>query len=220
MISTKTELLELLKRNGGRSVLDLAGALGLAPVTIRQHLTRLERDGLVVAEQRPGSNGRPANVYRLTAMGHGAFPRHSDRVIEALIREIGFLEGHELNGLTVRAKTVLVLRRLAERLADEYSPLLQGRPLQARVAFVTEVMQEDGGFAEWKQTKPGYEIRDYNCLFHRLLDGQGEVCEWHRGFLSRLLGTGVRAVPCPDGADHCCRFVVEEESAAPAIPAG
>ncbi len=220
MISTKTELLALLKRNGGRSVRELASALELAPVTVRQHLTHLERDGLVVAERQAGSNGRPANIYRLTARGHAAFPRHSERLTEMLIQEIGFLKGHELEGLTVRQKRDLVLRRLAERLADDYLPLLQGQPLQRRVAFVTEVMQDDGGFAEWKRTKMGYEIRDYNCLFHRLLDGQVEVCEWHRSFLTRLLGTGVRAAACPDGADQCCRFVVEEESAAPAEPAG
>ena len=114
-------------------------------------------------------------------------------------------------------KIRVVLQRLAQRLADEYAPLLQGWPLQERVVFVTEVMHADGGFAEWAETERGYEIRDFNCLFHRLLEGDGEVCEWHRSFLNRMLGTEVRVSPCPDGADRCCRYLIEENLGVPAV---
>jgi predicted ArsR family transcriptional regulator len=108
-----------------------------------------------------------------------------------------------------------VLERLAEHLADEYAPLLANWPLQERITFVTEVMHADGGFAEWEQKQGGYEIRDFNCLFHRLIDdGEDDVCEWHRTFLSRTLGTDVRIVPCADRTERCCRFLIE------AVPAG
>ena len=212
MTNTKSEILALLKRNGGHSVSELAAALKLAPITVRQHLTHLQRDGLVVAEQRSQASGRPHYEFRLTAKAHAAaFPRRSDRLVELLVREIGFLDGHELEGLTPRQKTNLILQRLAERLADEFAPLLQGWPLQERIVFVTEVMHADGGFAEWEQTSGGYEIRDFNCLFHRLLDGdgEGELCEWHRSFLSRMLGTDVRVVPCSDSSTRCCRYLIE-----------
>ena len=212
MTSTKGEILALLKRNGGHSVSELAAALKLAPITVRQHLTHLQRDGLVVAEQGPQGSGRPHYIFRLTAKAHAAaFPRRSDRLVELLLREIGFLDGRELEGLTPEQKTSLILQRLAERLADEFAPLLQGWPLQERIVFVTEVMHADGGFAEWEQTALGYELRDFNCLFHRLLEGDGEreVCEWHRSFLSRMLGTDVRVVPCSDSSTQCCRYLIE-----------
>ena len=210
MNTTKTEILALLKRNGGHSVNELAGSLELASITIRQHLTHLQRDGVVVANQRSGSGGRPMHVFRLTAKGHAAaFPRRSDRLAELLIREIGLLDGHELTGLTPEGKMGLVLERLAQRLAEEYAPLLQGWPLAERVVFVTEVMHADGGFAEWEATEAGYEIRDFNCLFHRLLNGASEVCAWHGTFLSRMLGREVRVSPCPDGAVPCCRYIIE-----------
>ena len=210
MNTTKTEILALLKRNGGHSVNELATSLELASITIRQHLTHLQRDGVVVANERSGSSGRPMHVFRLTAKGHAAaFPRRSDRLVELLIREIGLLNGHELVGLTPQGKTGLVLERLAQRLAEEYAPLLQGWPLAERVAFVTEVMHADGGFAEWEATEGGYEIRDFNCLFHRVLDGASEVCTWHGMFLSRMLGTEVHVSPCPGGGAPCCRYVIE-----------
>ncbi len=215
MTNTKTKILALLKRNGGHSVGELAAALTLASVTIRQHLTHLERDGLIVAERQLGASRRPHYVFRLTAKAHAAaFPRRSDRLVELLIREIASLNGRDLNGLSPKQKTYLVLERVAQRLAYEYAPLLQGWPLQERVVFVTEVMHADGGFAEWAATEQGYEIRDFNCLFHRLLEGEGEgeVCEWHRTFLSRVLGAEVRVSPCPDPSNQCCRYVIEAAS--------
>ncbi len=209
MNTTKTEILALLKRNGGRTVNELAAATTLAPITIRQHLTHLQRDGLIVAEERSLPSGRPHHVFQLSAKGHAAaFPRRSDRLVELLVREIGSLGGGELEGLAPHQKTSLILQRLAHRLADEYAPLLQGWPLQERVVFVTEVMHSDGGFAEWERTEGGYEIRDFNCLFHRLLDGEAQVCEWHRSFLSRMLGAEVRVSPCPDRGGQCCRYLI------------
>ena len=214
-MTTKTEILTLLKRNGGHSVNELAAALGLAPITIRQHLTRLERDGLVRSEQRARPAGRPHHVFQLTPKAHAAtFPARTDRVVELLVREVGCLDWAELAGRTPAERTRTVLRRLAESLAEEYGSLLEGWSLEERVVFTTEVMHADGGFAEWGETEGGYEIRDFNCMFHRLVDGEQEVCEWHQSFLRRMLQSEVRGSPCPEGSTHCCRFVVE---AAPAV---
>jgi len=212
MVGTKAEILALLKRNGGHSIGELAEALHLAPITVRQHVTHLQRDGLVARDPRPRPGTRARYAFRLTAKAHAAaFPRRSDRLVELLVREIGFLEGEELAGLGSREKTLLIVRRLAQRVAEEYAPLLQGWPLQERVVFVTEVMHADGGFAEWAKTDEGFEIRDFNCLFHRLLEQEtsGDVCEWHRSFLSRVLGADVRVNPCPDATNRCCRYVIE-----------
>ena len=211
--NTRSEILALLKRNGGHTVNELATAVDLAPITVRQHLTRLERDGLLAAEQRNGSGGRPHFVYRLTAKAHAAaFPRRSDRLVELLVREVSHLDGSELIDLSPAKRTGLVLQRLAQRLAEEYAPFLQGWPLAERVVFVTEVLHTDGGFAEWEKTPAGYEILDYNCIFHRLLENGADdaTCDWHQTFLSRTLGTEVRAVPCSDRMGRCCRYAVSE----------
>lgn len=214
--TTRTEILTLLKRNGGHSVAELARELGLAPITVRQHLTRLERDGLLLSERGTRESGRPHHVYRLTAKAHAAaFPRRTDRIIELLVREIEGLEGRELEGLTGHEKTHLLLRRVAARLGDEYAPLLGSWNLSERVAFVTEVMHAEGGMAEWEEVEGGYEIRDFSCLFHRLLGHSGDaVCEWHQHFLTHTLAAEVRAVPCSETVGQCCRFVVAD----PPIP--
>ena len=218
MNDTKAEILSLLKRNGGHSVKELAASLDLAPITIRQHMTRLERDGLLLSDLRTNGSGRPHNVFRLSAKAHAEeFPYRSDRLVELLIKEIGHLDGNELLGRTQHEKILLIVDHLAQRLSDEYSSLLRGWTLQERVVFVTEVMRNDGGFAEWEKTERGFEIRDFNCLFHRLLDG--DVCEWHSTFLTRMLGEDVRVEPC-SGDGQCCRYQIEAQVKANASASG
>ena len=87
MNDTKAEILALLKRNGGHSVNELAATLDLAPITIRQHMTRLERDGLLLSEPQTNGTGRPHYVFRLSPKAQAqAFPYRSDRIVELLIR--------------------------------------------------------------------------------------------------------------------------------------
>ena len=207
MNDTKGEILALLKRTGGHSVNELASTLALAPITIRQHLTRLERDGLLLSESKTNGTGRPHYVFRLSAKAHAeAFPYRSDRLVELLIKEIGYLDASELQGLSERQRTLLLLERLAERLANEYAAVIQGWPLQERVVFVTEVMQSDGGFAEWEKTERGFEIRDFNWLFHRLLDG--DACKWHSTFLKSVLGEDRQVEPFTTD-ENCCSYEIE-----------
>ncbi|MCH7572118.1 MAG: winged helix-turn-helix transcriptional regulator [Planctomycetes bacterium] len=50
LTEAKRRLLELLKRRGATSATELAEALGLTDVAIRQHLGALEEKGLVASE--------------------------------------------------------------------------------------------------------------------------------------------------------------------------
>jgi predicted ArsR family transcriptional regulator len=209
--STKTLIITSIKRSGGSTVDELAQALDLAPMTVRQHLAALQRDDLVGAEPVRRATGRPHYVYRLTQRGDDTFPKRYDRLAEALLQEVSLLQPEEIESLAPDEKASLVLRRVADRLVDAYAPKVRGRALEEQVATVTEMLHADGGFAEWGKTESGYVIHDYNCLFGRtsLQDGRG--CEWHFYLLSRMLGPGVRLAP----AERCdppvagCRYVIE-----------
>jgi predicted ArsR family transcriptional regulator len=209
--STKTLILTSIKRSGGSTVDELAQALVLAPMTVRQHLSVLQRDDLVRAEPVRRATGRPHYLYRLTQRGDDTFPKRYDRLAEALLHEVSRLQAEEIENLASDEKASLVLHRIADRLVDAYAPKVRGRALQEQVAAVTEMLDADGGFAEWEKTESGYVIRDYNCLFGRapLQDGRG--CEWHFYLLSKMLGPGVRFEPA-EGCDQPssgCRYVIE-----------
>jgi predicted ArsR family transcriptional regulator len=67
-----------LLRRGGRTVEELARAVGLTNNGVRAHLATLERDGIVRqgGTVRPaGGGGKPAYVYELTPEVEGLFPK-------------------------------------------------------------------------------------------------------------------------------------------------
>ena len=63
MQATRQEILDHLHREHRGTVKDFAAFLGLTPTGVRQHLTSLERDGLITAREERGRVGRPAFVY-------------------------------------------------------------------------------------------------------------------------------------------------------------
>jgi predicted ArsR family transcriptional regulator len=213
--STKGRLLALLKRHGGCTVDDLSAGLGLAPMTVRQHLTVLERDALVEVREVRSGPGRPRHVYRLTPRGEDAFPKRYDRLAAALLHEIAALEPDDLAGRTPAQKQELVLGRLAQREAERLGPRIRGLTLAERVASVVAALEAEGGLTEWHQSERGYEIREYNCVYRGIAGEQPVVCAWHRDLLSRLLGVPVTRAEQPlIRTGQCCRLLVAETDTA------
>lgn len=209
MQTTKSQILEVLKRTGGSTVDELAQKLGLAPMTIRQHLTTLERDELVYASEVRRPTGRPHYVYRLTEKGDETFPRRYDRLATLLLQEVAHLDPREFEGRTAEEKTALVFEKVADRLAQQYAARLAGKSLEEKVVEVASILQAEGGFADWVRTDQGFEIRDYNCVYRRVASSNSHVCQWHVRLLSRLLGTEARCDERMSAGGECCRFVIE-----------
>jgi DeoR family suf operon transcriptional repressor len=205
--SSKERILAVLKRGGARSVDDLATALRLAPMTVRQHLVALERDELVaVAEHRLGA-GRPRHVYSLTPRGDATFPRRYDRFAALLLNELQELDPGALAGAD-GDRMSLVLERLAVREAAPHLARLSRLPLAARAVAAASVLHETGGFAEAEETDAGIEIRDYNCVYRGLRPKEAGACQWHGRLVPRLLGRPVEELPADPHTGRCCRLLV------------
>jgi predicted ArsR family transcriptional regulator len=209
MQSTKQQILALLKRAGSATVEETAGSLSLASMTVRQHLVNLERDGLVRSYKVRRPTGRPHFAFTLTDKGEEMFPKRYDILAQILLDEAGSLEPEEIAGRTAEERRFLLVRRAADRLVEEYRPRVEGRRLEERAAAVTDLLQTLGGFAEWCPTDDGLEIRDYNCVFSRILPQHAGDCQWHLRLLTSLLERPVRHEETVlDGAVRCCRYVV------------
>jgi predicted ArsR family transcriptional regulator len=213
MQTTKQQLLTLLKRSGSATVEEAAGALSVASMTARQHLVGLERDGLIEAQKVKRANGRPHYLYTLTLKGEETFPRRYDLLAEILLDEVGSLDAREIEPLTAVEKRSLLVQRSADRIAERYRFQVEGRSLEERVAAVTNILHLIGGFAEWLRTDEYFEIRDYNCVFSRLLPENENGCEWHVRLLTQLLSYPVRHEHIFDGRVQCCRYLIQRATA-------
>jgi predicted ArsR family transcriptional regulator len=181
-------------------------------MTARQHLTGLERDGLVQSEKVRRSNGRPHYLYTMTPRGEDMFPRRYDLLARIILDEVGSLTPDQLEGLSAADKRSLLIQRSADRLAERYRFRVEGRSLEERVAAVTDVLHLIGGFAEWLSLDHGFEIRDYNCVFAHLIDDPGGCCEGHERLITQLLKWPARFETSAGGRVHCCRYVISSQA--------
>lgn len=93
-------VLRCVREDAPQDVADLATATGLHPNTVRKHLARLERAGLVVSEiDRSGRPGRPLRRYRTV-------PRQRSGISLVVSAVAGAASAH---GLDVRAAGDAVL---------------------------------------------------------------------------------------------------------------
>ncbi|MEX2245287.1 MAG: winged helix-turn-helix transcriptional regulator [Dehalococcoidia bacterium] len=215
MHSTKTEILALLKRADGASVDDLATSLGLAAMTVRQHLTALERDDLVSAVGVRRATGRPHYHYRLTDNGHRRVSEGYDRLVALLVEQAGWLEPADVAGASPEERRRMLFERAAAALAERHRHEVQALSGRDQVERVVQVLRSHGGFAEWHEIDAGFEIRDFACVY-RTSAGAGGPCAWHETFLSQLLTGDVRAATGATDCADCCRYIVAARVPVPA----
>src|SRR5436305_1563977 len=91
--SSRQEILRLLRRRGGLTAEDLARAVGITAVAVRQHLQVLEAAGLVgsASERRP--IGRPRRVYSLTDQADELFPTGYHLLANIILEQLRARDG-------------------------------------------------------------------------------------------------------------------------------
>jgi predicted ArsR family transcriptional regulator len=136
------------------------------------------------------------------------FPRRYDLLAQVILEEVSNLSPADIEGLSSEEKQSLLVQRAADKLAERYRYQVEGRSLEGKVAAVTGVLQLIGGFAEWLPTDHGYEIRDYNCVFSRLVPETPGGCECHVRLLTRLLQWPVSREHVNEERGQCCRYVI------------
>lgn len=205
MQDTRKRILDYLRRHGRATVKDLGEVFGLTSTGIRQHLTVLERDGLVEAREERGKVGRPALVYRLTPLGDNLYPKLYDLLANTILQEVRAMTGaHGQQNL---------YRRVAARFAEPYLQRVEGRPLDERVAETCAIINERGCLAECRRANDDWLIQQYVCPFPNVASVNPVVCAMEVEFVRRLTGGGdVRLVSSLVRGDRSCTFRVRPEA--------
>ena len=143
-----SRLLYTLKSRGPLPSSALARALGITVVGIRQHLAKLQAQGLVAFDDQAGEIGRPKRLWRLTAKGHGRFPdTHGDLTVN-LIGGIRSVFGEAGLDRLIEARqeaAVAAYRRALESCSC----------LADRVRTVARLRSEEGYMAEFEAEPDG-----------------------------------------------------------------
>lgn len=199
-LDTRSALLDALLENkqDGLTLDQLASHLGVSRNAVRQHVTALERDGLVSAKgMRPGTR-RPSRTYGLTDSGAEEFPRRYDLLALSLLEALHQTVGDEV--------TEEVLGTLVDRVASRWLPGLVGLEPGARTAEVVRIMNRLGYHAHGANTDRPGAIEAVNCVYHRVARETRAVCRFDERLLSRLLGETVTLTSCMAEGEGSCVF--------------
>ena len=199
------QLLTLLLQNkGGLTVEGLSKGLGITDNAVRQHLTALERDGMVAKGETQSTGGRPEHLYGLTTAGQELFPRHYSWFAELLINSLREEQGTDALRERLEAMGKAVGRQVAGRLAGV-------KDKRERIRALAGIMRELGyqsGTIDQEEKWPAIEAT--NCVFHTLAKCYPEVCHFDLAMMSEVVGCNVLHDECMVRGGHVCRFKFKE----------
>jgi len=209
--STRMEVLEFLRRKQAASAEVISAQLGITPNAVRQHLTNLERDGLVKSEPVRSKRGRPSLMFSLTDKADAAFPKRYGQLATMVLNELAEMGGPEL------------LDKLFERLADRYAGGIEGQMMgldfDEKLTRVVEWIGRAGTLAEREDIPGGVRVTIHNCPFRNTALKYPQVCTITPRLLVKLLDAQVSQDASIHRRDPYCSFVVRDPAAVDAVDA-
>lgn len=200
MKSTRDRILQTLLRHPHSTINELADAVGINPISVRHHLTNLQVEGLVTAEEERHGVGRPRLVYFLTENGLEKFPTRYLRLTTRLLSQMkDKLPGPMVGDL---------FKEVATSLAGEHEEQLKGLSVEERLDVLGELLAEEGFVVEWERKGEEYHIHEITCPYLQVGQAHPEVCMVDQTLISKMLAVPAEKVQCIlSGATHCTYVV-------------
>jgi predicted ArsR family transcriptional regulator len=199
--STRMEILELLRRRGRSSAETIAGDLGVTANAIRQHLTNLERDGMVVSQPERAGRGRPSLLFGLTERADAVFPKRYGQLATMVLQEVQDMGGPDMLDE--------VFARVAARHADAIERDIAGLEFDEKMRRVVNWIGRAGTLVEQSESTEGIKVTIHNCPFRNTALKFPQVCTITPQLISRLTGAAVSQSDSIHRHDPYCSFVVQ-----------
>lgn len=200
MKSTKDRILQTLLKKPKIAINEIAEAVGINPISVRHHLTNLQMEGLIAAEEERHGVGRPRLVYSLTEDGMERFPTKYLRLTTRLLAQMK----ETMPGPVVAQ----LFNQVAEELADQYTADIKGLNMEERLDFVKELLAQEGFTVEWEMKDGQYEIHETSCPYYQIGVAHPEVCTVDQTLISKMLAVPANKVQCIlNGGSHCTYVV-------------
>jgi DeoR family transcriptional regulator, suf operon transcriptional repressor len=205
MKSTRDRLLQTMLRHPRSTINELAEAVGINPISVRHHLTNLQVDGLVAAEEERHGVGRPRLVYFLTENGLEKFPTRYLRLTTRILSQMK----DKLPQLMVSE----MFKEVATTMADEYQSELKGLNVEERLDAMKDLLAEEGFVVEWEKKGTEYHIHEITCPYLQVGQSHPEVCTVDQTIISKMLAVPANKIQCIlSGAAHCTYVVQNLET--------
>lgn len=150
--STRKAIVTLLKQFGPMDAVTLASKLSLTGMAVRQHLYELQEQQVVEYEEEARPMGRPAKLWRLTALANRWFPNGYLQLSVDLLHSIRASFGEAGLGRVLEDHKLTQEKRYQEQLSGMIN-------LKDRLQGLSMIRMNEGYFAEVQEQEDG------SCLF-------------------------------------------------------
>jgi DeoR family suf operon transcriptional repressor len=200
MKSTRDRILQTLLHHPRSTINGLAEAVGINPISVRHHLTNLQVEALVAAEEERHGVGRPRLVYFLTEDGLEKFPTRYLRLTTRIITQ--------MKDKFPQPMVSEMFKEVAITMADEHSAELKGLNVEERLDVMKDLLAEEGFVVEWEKKGAEYHIHEITCPYLQVGQRHPEVCTVDQTLISKMLAVPANKIQCIlSGAAHCTYVV-------------
>lgn len=201
MKSTREKIIKNILSHPGSTINDLAQEVGINGISVRHHLTSLQAEGLVTAEEERHGVGRPRLVYSLTESGMEKFPSNYLKLTNRLLDQLKqMLPSRQLNNL---------FQRIALNFTEEHNSAFTSLPLDKQLDQIKQILYQEGFIIEWEKKGDQYIIRSINCPYYHIGKSHPEICKIDQTIISTLLSKPLIKGECLLNGDSCCSYTVD-----------
>ncbi len=179
--SSSEQILMLLKMRCELDAASVASALSMTKEGARQHLLKLEEEGLVKKHCKSVGVGRPFSFYSLTSEGLAKFPdTHADVTVQLLdsVRNI----------LGENALELLISDREKQTYARYEKALGTAATVEEKLERLSQIRTEEGYIAEWSRENDNYWFIENHCPICAAATACQRFCRAELQNFQRLFG--------------------------------
>jgi DeoR family suf operon transcriptional repressor len=201
MKSTRDRILHSLLTHRQSTVHDLAQSVGINAISVRHHLTSLQAEGLVGAEEERHGVGRPRLIYTLTEKGIERFPTRYLRLMNRIL--------DHLKATLPQQSIRNLFSEIANQMVTDLSDKGKFLNLEGKLSLLKETLVEEGFTLDWEKQGDKYIIREVNCPYFHISRTHPEVCLLDQTFISTVLSIPAEKVKCILNGDAGCAYTIQ-----------
>lgn len=180
-------ILDLLKRSTGLPVKDLAKALKMSYMGVKQHCVDLEKKGFLDTWRRPGDVGRPEKLYRLTAKAASFYPEAGNEMTLEILQSI-----QQVYGPTAPDK---LLFNHFGRKTEAYQKKVKGRSVSERATSFAKIRNSEGYCTDVEyDPQNGFRIVEFHQPMKEIAAAFPSIRQMETQMIQKILMTEVQRV--------------------------
>jgi predicted ArsR family transcriptional regulator len=201
--NTRERVMQILLSRERCTIIELAEAVDINPISVRHHINKLEADGMVASEEERHGVGRPRRLYFLTEKGREQFPTRYIRLTLRLLEQLKetmppYMVDH-------------LFTQMAQDMASGYRAEAQDLSVEERLNLIQSLLTREGFSVEWETQGDYYQIRESNCPYYHVGQNHPEVCSVDQTLISTLLNIPAQKIQCMLHGDAHCTYIVPKE---------